>query len=178
MDPFIGEIRAVGFNYAPRGWALCDGSTLAIRSNTALFAILGTSYGGDGVQTFKLPDLRSRAIVDAGQGPGLSSYPLGTVTGAENVTLDLSTMPAHTHGLSPLTTHDGTGTNNSPSGTLLADSADFQYGEASTRGVTMAAGMIKGSATAVGGNLPHPNLMPYLVVNYIIATTGIFPPRS
>jgi microcystin-dependent protein len=178
MDPFLGEIRAVGFNYAPRGWALCDGSLLAIRSNNALFAILGTTYGGDGKQNFALPDLRSRTIVNAGQGPGLSSYPLGNATGTETVTLDINSMPAHIHGLNPLQVHDGTGTNNSPAGTLLADSVNFQYGEASTKGVTMAAGMIKGSASAVGGNLPHPNIMPYLVVNYIIATAGIFPPRS
>lgn len=178
MEPFVGEIRAVGFNYAPRGWALCDGSTMTIRNNTALFALLGTTYGGDGQQTFKLPDLRGRAIVNAGQGPGLSSYPLGTITGTENVTLDINSMPAHIHGLNPLQVHDGTGTNNSPAGTLLADSPNFQYGEASTKGVTMAAGMIQGSASAVGGDQPHPNLMPYLVVNYIIATVGIFPPRS
>lgn len=177
MEPFVGEIRAVGFNYAPRGWALCDGSTLAIRSNTALFAILGTTYGGDGQQTFRLPDLRGRAIVNAGQGPGLSPYPLGAATGTETVTLDLNTMPAHTHGLDPLKIHDGPGSSSSPSNTLLASSAEFQYGDAATP-ATMIAGMIRGSANPVGGSQPHSNLMPYTVLNYIIAVQGIFPPRS
>lgn len=177
MDPFVGEIRAVGFNYAPPGWALCDGSTIPIRSNTALFSILGTTYGGDGQQTFRLPDLRGRAIVDAGQGPGLSAYPLGMVTGTEATTLDLNSLPPHTHGLSPLTVHDGPGTASSPSGTLLANSAEYQYGEEPGPG-TMAAGMVKGTAAAAGGSQAHPNLMPFTVLTYIIALTGIFPPRS
>jgi microcystin-dependent protein len=177
MEPFLGEIRAVGFNYAPRGWALCDGSTMAIRNNTALFSILGTTYGGDGQQTFKLPDLRGRAIVNAGQGPGLSSYPLGTVTGTETVTLDLNTMPAHTHGLGPLTVHDGVGSSSSPANALPATSSEYMYGDTPTT-TNMAAGMISGSATSVGGGQPHSNLMPYTVLNYIIATQGIFPPRS
>ena len=150
---------------------------MAIRNNTALFSILGTTYGGDGQQTFKLPDLRGRAIVKAGQGP-VTLYQLGTATGTETVTLDPTTIPAHTHGLSPLKIHDGTGTNSSPVGTLLADSADYQYGEAATKGNTMATGMIRGTAATVGGNEAHPNLMPYTVLNYIIATQGIFPPRS
>jgi microcystin-dependent protein len=178
MEPFLGEIRAVAFNFAPKDWAVCDGSLLQIRNNTALFSILGTTYGGNGTTNFALPDLRGRAMVDAGQGPGLALYQLGEVTGTESVTLVVETIPPHLHGISStLQIHNGAASTSSPSGALLADSADYQYGEAAGSG-TMAAGMAAGTATAVGSSLPHSNLMPYTAVSYIIATQGIFPPHS
>ncbi|WP_210520948.1 phage tail protein [Hymenobacter terricola] len=177
MDPFVGEIRAVGFNFAPRGWAICDGSLLAIRTNTALFSLIGTHYGGDGKVTFGLPDLRGRAIVNTGPGPGLTEYPLGSVTGTENVTLDLSTIPPHVHTLnSTVQVHSGGASTGSPASNYPADTNDNQYGENGGSG-TMAAGAVKGTAAPVGGSQPHTNLMPYLVVSYVIALQGIFPQR-
>src|SRR4051812_113885 len=115
--PFLGEIRMVGFNFAPRGWALCNGQILSIAQNTALFSILGTTYGGNGQTTFALPDLRGRVPVSAGQGPGLSSYDLGQVTGSENVTLTVQQLPAHSHNIAADATAGNVG---SPSGAHLA----------------------------------------------------------
>ena len=178
MEPFLGEIRAVGFNYAPRGWALCDGSLIAIRSNTALFSILGTQYGGNGQTTFALPDLRSRAIVTAGTGAGLSQYTVGETTGVEAVTLTQAQIPAHTHGLDgSVNVNAVAGNNSSPGGNYLSNSAQPQYAEAAGTG-TMAAGSVKGTANVVGGDQPHDNLQPYLALYYVIAVQGIFPQRS
>jgi microcystin-dependent protein len=180
MDPFIGEIRAVGFNYAPRGWAFCDGATLQIRSNTALFAILGTTYGGDGQSTFRLPDLRGRIVVHAGQGPGLSRYPLGSVSGTENVILALPQLAAHTHGLGTdiaVSANNAAGSGTTPTGNVPAVNSGVQQYSPSAD-TAMAAGSVGGTAANVGGGQAHSNMMPYLTLNYIIATTGIFPPRS
>lgn len=176
MEPILGEIRAVGFTFAPRGWALCDGSLVAIRSNTALFSLLGTNYGGDGKNTFGLPDLRGRAIVDAGQGAGLSQYPVGAMVGTESVTLTQAEMPAHTH--SPTGTvniNPTAGNSASPAGNYLANSTANQYGEGAIN--TMAANSVKGNGAVIGGNQSHENRQPYLVLNYIIALQGIFPQR-
>ena len=180
MEPFIGEIRAVGFNYAPQNWALCNGSLLQIRSYTALYAILGNTYGGDGRTTFALPDLRGRIVVDAGQGPGLSRYQLGQVSGTENVTLATTQIPAHIHNLSSdiaVGANSAGGSTTAPAGNVPAANTNAQRYSTSTDAL-MAAGSVSGTATAVGGGASHPNLMPYLSVNYIIALNGIFPVRS
>ncbi|MBF9221177.1 phage tail protein [Hymenobacter ruricola] len=178
MEPLLGEIRAVAFSFAPRGWAICDGSLIQIRSNTALFSILGTQYGGNGTTTFALPDLRGRVIVDAGAGAGLTSYTPGEMTGIESVTLQQPEMPAHTHTLSAsVNVNSQPGNAASPSGNYLSDTVDPQYGAtASTK--TMAAGSVKGSGGIVGGNQPHENRQPFLAMYYVIALQGVFPQRS
>ena len=180
MDPFVGEIRLVGFNFAPRNWALCNGQLLAISQNTALFSLLGTTYGGNGQTTFALPDLRGRAIVHAGQGPGLSPYSRGQISGTENVTLLPAQMPAHTHSLAGtalLKTNNGVpGNSSSPVGNYLATAAVNEYGE-ETSNKTMLAGSVGGSATLTGGSVPHDNRMPYLSMYYVIALQGIYPQR-
>lgn len=179
MEPLLGEIRAVGFNYAPRGWSLCQGQLMSISQNTALFSLLGTTYGGDGRTTFALPDLRGRAIVHPGQGPGLSQYTLGQVSGTENVTLQLPELPAHTHkvsGTRVVATKEA-GLSGSPANAFLADSGSaYQYGEESD-GTSMSPNLIAGTSSSAGGSTPHANMMPYQTTNYIIALQGIFPQR-
>jgi microcystin-dependent protein len=180
MEPFVGEIRAVGFNFVPYNWALCDGSLLPINRYTALFSILGTNYGGDGKTTFALPDLRGRAIVNAGQGPGLSQYPLGMKTGTESVTLNLTQMPAHVHGFGGnVNVNNGDSSLNvgSPGHNFLGTSTQPQYAEVGGSG-QMASGMISGNGAAVGDGQPHDNRQPYLAISYVIALVGIFPQRS
>lgn len=171
-DPYVGEIRAFGFTYAPQGWALCNGQLLPIAPNTALFSLLGTYYGGDGRTTFALPNLPSRVVMHPGQGPGLSSHGLGEVGGVAEVTLLAQEVPGHSHSV-PLA---AAGNFRVPvAGRAIAGSADapaFADGSAST--VPLAAG----SLTVTGGDAPHNNLMPYLVLNYCIALAGIFPTRS
>jgi len=177
MDQFLAEIRAVGFNFAPNGWALCQGQLLSITQNTALFSLLGTTYGGDGRNTFALPDLRGRLVVSPGQGPGLSSYLLGQVSGTETVGLQASHLPAHTHSLNGVAVRVSSsgGNSSSPAGTVLAATEDLHYSSGAS--VQMAPDVLTGTATQVGNNAGHPNLMPYLVLNYIIALQGIYPIR-
>lgn len=178
MDPILGEIRLLPFNFAPRGWALCQGQTLSIAQNSALFALLGTQYGGDGRTTFGLPDLRGRAALGMGQGQGLSLYPLGTMTGTESVTLFTANLPAHTHPLSGATVPVSTaaGTTNSPAGGYFAPAAG-QYGD-SGGGGNMAAGLLNGTSGSTGDGGAHENRMPFLVLNYCIALQGVFPQRK
>lgn len=181
MDPFVGEIRLMPYSFAPRGWAFCNGQTLPITQNPALFSLLGTQYGGDGRTTFALPNLQGRTYVGAGQGQGLTNYPQGTATGTESVTLTVQQMPAHTHDLSNTATMPVNGvlaTQSTPSGNYYAPVSGnpFQYGiDPQANG--MASDVLNGTASAVGGNQPHENRMPYLVLNYCIALVGIFPPR-
>jgi len=167
-DPFIGEIRMMGFNFAPRGWATCDGQLLSIAQNSALFSLLGTMYGGDGRVTFGLPDLRGRAAKHQGQGPGLPAYTMGEKAGSESVTLSQAQMPQHTHlvACQPEDGNSGVPTNSFP--------APIANGYSSTGGGTMNPGML----APAGGNQPVSTLPPYLVVNFCIALEGIFPPRS
>lgn len=178
MDAYVGEIRAVGFNFAPNNWAMCQGQILQIRSNTALFAVIGTMYGGNGTTTFALPNLCGRAVVNAGQGPGLSTYPQGAAVGSEGITLDLTQTPAHLHTITgTLPAFDGNADKVDPSKNFLASTVAGQYGEgAGTK--TMAQGIIKGNSGPSGGGQAHNNMMPYLAMNYIICLNGIFPPRS
>jgi microcystin-dependent protein len=178
MDPFVGEIRAVGFNFAPRGWALCDGSLLPIRQNTALFSILGTQFGGDGQSTFGLPDLRGRAIVNPGQGPGLSAYAIGAKAGVESVTLSIAQTPAHIHGFGGQLNINPTPPSNaaSPTGNYIGIPSQAQYSD--TPGTaTMAANSVTGTVGAVGSGQAHENRQPYLPMYYVIALQGEFPQR-
>ena len=172
-DPFVAEIRIVGFNFAPRGWAFCNGQLLPISQNTALFALLGTTYGGDGKSTFALPDLRGAAAMHPGQGQGLSLRNLGQRGGTAAVTLLSSEMPSHTHGLS---SSGSVATTSLPSATVaLSRSAGGSGYKALSPGPL--APMAGGTLAPAGGSLPHNNMMPYLALNFIIALAGIFPPR-
>lgn len=169
-QPFIGEIRIFAGNFAPNGWAFCQGQLQAIAQNNALFALLGTIYGGDGQTTFALPDLRGRAAVHQGQGPGLSNYAIGQQYGTEQVTLLSAHMPAHTH---------IAGANSAPASTSAPDNAVWA---AATGGLAYASApgvsMNSASVTSAGGSQPHNNMSPYLALNYIIALFGVFPSRN
>jgi microcystin-dependent protein len=172
-EPFIGEIRAFGFNFAPRGWANCSGQLLPISQNTALFSLLGTTYGGDGRTTFALPDLRGRVAVNQGQGPGLRNYTIGEMSGEEAHTLTINEAPAHTHLLNA--TNAG-GNQQTPQNTFIAtDAAGNTAGFASGPPTVT---MNQASLGISGGSQPHNNLSPYLAVNYCIALQGIFPSRN
>ena len=177
MEPFIGQIMLVGFNFAPRGWAFCNGQVVPINQNTALFALLGTTYGGNGQTTFALPDLRGRAPIGMGQGPGLSEYTQGQMAGTESVFLLSSQMPAHTHAMLVSSEEATTPLAN---GTFLARLTDAEGAPANSAITTSApnAFLNQQSIGQAGGSLPHPNMQPYIAMNYIIALEGIFPPRS
>ncbi len=173
-DPFVAEIRIFPFNFAPKGWAWCNGQLLPLSQNTALFSLLGTTYGGDGKSTFALPDLQGAAPIHAGQGPGLSLYGLGQEGGTENVTLLESEMPAHAHFVRGHTADPGD--NNQPNpAVVLAKSNNGQAYQTSTSGLTQTASQTLGPA---GGSFPHNNLMPYLTLYFNIALQGVFPPRT
>ena len=169
--PFIGEIRIFGGSFAPNGWAKCEGQILSIAQNTALFSLLGTYYGGNGVTTFALPDLRGRAPMQVGQGPGLSPHDLGEVGGLETHTLNVTEMPNHTHAFRGSASN---GLSDTPDGRVPArmPSAIPQYRAAAD--VNLGAAAVGTS----GGGPPHNNLQPFIAVNYIIALQGIFPPRE
>lgn len=180
MEGTIGEIRLFAGNFAPRNWAYCQGQLLAISSNTALFSILGTTYGGDGRTTFGLPDLRGRVAVGTGRGPGLSERDLGQMGGVESVTLNLTQIPTHTHSatgsVSPLCTN-GQGDETNPGGGYMASStAGDLY--ASGHNATMGASPVTVTIGNTGGNQSHENMQPFLVLNYIICMYGVFPSRG
>ena len=169
MEPFIAQIMLFGGNFAPRGWAFCDGQLLAISSNSALFSILGTTYGGDGRSTFGLPDLRGRVPMHAGTGPGLTPRRIGERTGVENVTLIESQMPSHSHGMNFVNVP---GDNDRPSGDYLGRSAIYSA-------TTTPLGQLNANTIAnAGGGQSHENMQPSLVINYIIALQGVYPSRS
>lgn len=174
-DPFVAEIRIFTGNFAPRGWAQCDGQTLPLSQNTALFSLLGTTYGGDGKSNFKLPNLQGCAPLQAGQGPGLSQRDLGETGGEQAVTLLQSEMAAHPHG--------ATGSSN-PADQLPATNNVWASGSQRGQvvyGSAVAANQAPMSPQALsvtGGNQPHNNMPPYLGLTFIIALQGVFPPRS
>lgn len=172
MDPFLGEIRMLGFNFAPRGWMLCTGQILPISQNTALFSLLGTTYGGDGVTTFALPNLMGKNPVGYGPGPGLTPYALGETDGSATVTLQPSQLPAHTHALAGVA---ATGNRDNPAAGRLAQSSIRSDLYGATANATMAANAV---APSGGGNQGHNNMPPYLAVNFCIAVGGIFPARN
>ncbi|MGD0681343.1 MAG: tail fiber protein [Terracidiphilus sp.] len=178
MDPFLGEIRMVGFNFAPTGWALCNGQTLPISQYTALFSLLGTTYGGNGTTTFNLPDLQGRVPIHQGNGSGLSPYVIGQKGGAENVTLLVNQMPTHNH---LVNVNNQPGSNPDPTNGILAEGNNGARPPVLAHNYTAAAATGSLAPTAIaasGGNLPHTNIQPYLTVNFIIALVGIFPSRS
>ena len=167
-DPFIGEIRLFPYNFAPRGWAFCNGQVLSIAQNTALFSLLGTTYGGNGQTTFALPDLRGRVPVSSGQGPGLSNYSLGQVGGTESVTLNTNQMPAHNH---QVNVNAGGATTSRANGNFPSTGGSYN---SATDGSTFNPNAVSNT----GGNQPHENVQPYLTLNFCIALEGIFPSRN
>lgn len=174
MDPFIAEIRMFGLNFNPRGWAQCNGQILSIAQNTALFSLLGTTYGGNGQSTFGLPNLMGRAAMGNGQGPGLSTRDLGEEGGSASVTLLASQMPVHTH---TARGNDSDGTLPSPAGNVWAgpgadrDLAWYNNGTPNTA-------MSPTTLSVAGGGFPHNNMMPYLTMTFCIALQGVFPTRN
>lgn len=167
-SPYIGEILLVPYNFAPAGWLLCQGQLLSISQNTALFSLLGTTYGGDGISNFALPDLRGRSPIGFGQGPGLQTYIEGQSGGEETVTLTLSQIPTHSHRAFGST---NVATTASPGNAVWATETRLNI-YSSVGGTAMA------PSSLTGGNQPHDNMSPYLTLNYVIAVRGIFPPRS
>lgn len=175
-DAYLGEIRMFGGNYAPDGWVLCDGRTLSIDENNALYALIGATYGSDGASTFKVPDLRGRIPVHQGNGTGLTSRTLGASFGVENVTLTEANLPAHTHAIAA----GGTASTNLPTGAYLADATGFNlYAPAATTGMaTMDANVMEASGGASPVVTPFSNLMPGQCVSFIMATAGMYPTQD
>jgi microcystin-dependent protein len=185
-DQFIGEIRTFPFNFAPVGWAICDGTLLSISQHTALFSLLGTFYGGNGISTFALPNLLSRVPIGVGQGSGLSLRSQGQTGGTDTVQLTTATLPSHTHVMTAggtVKAKDATGDQQSPALNVPAAEAAGVTATYSDAGVnaTMKAGGItfdgQAAATDVGGGGPHENRQPHVTLNYCIALQGVFPPR-
>jgi microcystin-dependent protein len=173
-DPFVAEIRAVGFNFPPQGWAFCDGQLLPISQNTALFSLLGTYYGGDGKSTFALPNLQDSVPNHQGQGQGLSDYFLGQAAGTENVTLLDSEMPSHLHQASA-SIDDAQVQAPASDRELATTSPGFLYQSNDSANL---APMNPQTLSVAGSSNPHNNLQPSLVVNFVIAMQGIYPPRG
>jgi microcystin-dependent protein len=172
FQPFVGQIMIVPWNFAPRGWALCNGQILAITSNTPLFSLIGTFYGGNGTTTFALPNLQGRIGIHFGESPGTSAYSLGEAAGQENVTLTVGHLPAHTH--SGLHATGRNGSTPSASGSSWAAAiSNTPYSASASDGV-----MSPAAIAVAGGGQPHENRQPFLVLNYIIALQGIFPSRN
>lgn len=176
MEGTIGEIRLFAAPFAPKNWALCQGQLLSIQQNTALFSILGTTYGGDGQVTFALPDFRGRLAVGVGQGGGLSSYTLGEVAGSENVTLLGPQIPGHTHTFLGTMDTSGSADNTSPGGNYLAPGPSNIYGE--NGGAPGMATAVSGQAGQAGNSQPHNNVQPSLGMNVIICMYGLYPSRN
>ena len=174
-EPFLGEIKLVGWNFAARGYALCDGQLLPISQNTALFSLLGTIYGGDGRTSFGLPDLRGRVPMHFGNGPGLSSRQIGQRSGQERVTLTLSEMPNHNHN-ARLQAENRNGNSDDPTNNMLAKSTGTFRSQVAADDVPMNPASVV--SDNVGGSQSHDNMQPYLVLNYQIALIGIFPSRN
>lgn len=171
-DPFVAEIRIFPFNFAPKGWAWCDGQLLPLSQNTALFSLLGTTYGGNGKSNFALPDLQGRAPMHPGQGPGLSLHDLGETGGSDTVTLLESEIPSHSHAWNAV---NSDGNVQGPAGQLMAGGV----GGIAVYAAPSALVNLSGAAiTPAGGDQPHNNLMPYLTFYFCIALQGVFPPRG
>jgi len=175
-EPFLSEIRIFSFGFAPKGWAFCNGQTLPINQNQALFSLLGTTYGGNGVSTFQLPNLQGRFPIHFGQGAGLSAYTLGQLGGEEAVTLTGAELPNHSH----TPQGGGTATQGTPAGAVWAHAADLIYGApvgADTK-VAVSGFMDPQAIGSAGGGQPHVNQPPFLTVNICMALQGIFPSRN
>jgi microcystin-dependent protein len=169
-QPFIGEIRLFAGNFAPAGWAMCNGAPIPISENDALFTLIGTTYGGDGEETFNLPDLQSRVPVHQGQGSGLQNYTLGEKGGVESVTLTTNQIPVHTHAFLAST---AAGNNNNVQDNVIADGPALAFIEANPN-----AALAPQAVQPAGGSQPHDNVIPVTVLNYIISLYGVFPNRS
>jgi microcystin-dependent protein len=175
-DPFVAEIRIFPFNFAPRGWAFCDGQLLPLSQNTALFSLLGTTYGGNGKSNFALPDLQGRAPMHPGQGPGLSLHDLGETGGSETVALLEHEIPAHSHTMFASTGAADEEGQKQPNNALTGTQQNTNqiYGSLANNLVQMAPETL----APAGGDAPHNNLMPYLTFYFCIALQGVFPPRG
>jgi microcystin-dependent protein len=175
MDPFVAEIRIYPFNFAPKGWAFCDGQLLPLSQNTALFSLLGTTYGGDGKSNFALPDMQGNAPMHPGQGPGLSLHDLGETGGSQTVSLLESEIPSHSHSVMASTS---TANRTGPVGNSFARTASgatpYIAGSPTPPLVSMNPNML----TPAGGDQPHNNMQPYLTLNFCIALQGVYPPRT
>jgi microcystin-dependent protein len=172
MDPFVAEIRIFPFNFAPKGWAFCDGQILPLSQNTALFSLLGTTYGGDGKSNFALPNMQGNAPMHPGQGPGLSLHDLGETGGSETVSLLESEIPSHAHTLRA-SIDDGDLTIPTPARVLAKSTGQNLY--TPTANVI---GMSDNALAPAGGDQPHNNMQPYLTLNFCIALQGVYPPRT
>lgn len=173
-DPFVAEIRIFPFNFAPSGWAFCNGQLMPISQNTALFSLLGTTYGGDGQSNFALPNMQGNAPMHPGQGLGLSLHDLGETGGSETVTLLQSEIPSHNHLVQAYTGDPADSRNPTPAQTLGTPSPGNLY-DPTASGLSP---MAPQAFSPVGGDQPHNNMMPYLTLNFCIALQGVFPPRS
>ena len=169
-DPFVAEIRIFPFNFAPKGWAFCNGQLMPISQNTALFSLLGTTYGGDGKTSFGLPDIQGRAVMHPGQGPGLSLHDLGETGGSDTVTLLQSEIPSHAHAV---TASQADGIERTPAGQLPATGISISQYQAPGPVTSLAPTAV----TPAGGDQPHNNLQPYLTFSFCIALQGVFPSR-
>jgi microcystin-dependent protein len=180
MDPFVAEIRIFPFNFPPKGWAFCDGQILPLSQNTALFSLLGTTYGGDGKSNFALPNLQGMTPIFYGQGPGLSLHDIGETGGSETVTLLSTEIPSHGHMVNATTSK---GNSDQPNGNLLGEgqwtvqgnNGPLEYYSAATNAPVQ---MDFNTIGPAGNGLPHNNMMPYLTLNFCIALQGVFPPRG
>lgn len=172
-DPFVAEVRIFPFNFPPKGWAFCDGQLLPLSQNTALFSLLGTTYGGDGKSNFALPNMQGNACMHPGQGPGLSLHDLGETGGSQTVTLLESEIPSHNHGMNAQ--NAPTSQVADPTGATFARPAS---GNLFTTNLTSPVNMASNALAPAGGDQPHNNMMPYLTLNFCIALQGVFPPRT
>jgi microcystin-dependent protein len=170
-QPYVGEIRMFGGNFAPSGWAFCDGQLMQISENDTLFNLIGTTYGGDGQETFALPDLQGRLPMHAGQGPGLSNYQIGEKAGVETVTLTTQQNPTHTHAV---VVSGDLANSNSPNNSMLAQSTQILLYTQDTASKFMAPSAL----SPVGGSQPHENMQPFLVISFIISLFGVYPSQS
>ncbi len=172
MDPFVAEIRIFPFNFAPKGWAFCDGQLMPLSQNTALFSLLGTTYGGDGKSNFALPNFQGNAPMHPGQGPGLSLHDLGETGGSETVSLLESEIPAHSHALRAAALDPAEVNIVGPNASFAPSTGGALYQAASNVALS------DQSLTPAGGDQPHNNMQPYLTLNFCIALQGVFPPRT
>ncbi len=170
-EPYIGEIRMFAGNFAPNGWMFCEGQTLPISENDALFTLIGTTYGGDGQETFNLPNLASRVPIHMGTGPDGNTYQIGEAAGVESVTLTTQQIPIHTHALTAST---AAGAVNSPANQVIAASPSIKLFIEDTPDSTLAASAV----SPVGGSQPHENCQPFLCINFIISLFGVFPTQT
>ena len=170
-QPYVGEIRMFAGNFAPNGWMFCEGQTLPISENETLFQLIGTTYGGDGEETFQLPNLASRVPMHMGTGPDGTTYQIGEMAGQESVTLSLQQIPLHTHTM--IGTANGANTGN-PAGKVFAQSANVSYMIIDGNEVNLNAAAV----TPVGGSQPHENCQPFLCINFIISLFGVFPSQT